>query len=136
MCFAGNGVFCFVVRRLTAVYQSRRARDTPLFLARVERIAYELETYGGITWQRIGPIEDEVWQYATERNQTGAMNRRRSMARYGDPLRASMALRAHWSLILWEREFCAIETDILKGKFVTTLRLKEDEKKGRWAYRW
>ena len=115
-------------KRLTEVYHNRRARDTPLFLAGLERMVVELETYGGITFPRTRALEDEVWDYAKERNQTGAMNRRRSMARYGDPLRASMALRAHWTLMLWERQFCAIETDILAGKFVTTLRLREDEK--------
>eukprot|EP00959_Pyramimonas_sp_CCMP1952_P035180 736754-Pyramimonas_sp.AAC.1 len=76
----------------------------------------ELELYGATAFPRVGPIEDDVWDFLANRNRYGSMGRRVSNARCGARLRAAIKHRPFWTVQLWERCFVALEHDYLRSR--------------------
>ena len=101
---------------LATIYETRLPRETPLFLQLAPAMVRELEFFKVVTFPRLQPIADELWQWLQKRNRTGSMGRRVANSRYGAAIHAARKQQGYWTVQLWERTCIAIEQDMLKGR--------------------
>jgi hypothetical protein len=109
-----------ILRSLLAkLYDNRMPEDAPIFMELAPQMVFELESNNIAHFDRVLPLEIELWNWLKSNNRSGSMGRRIAMNRYGGSLHGAMRELPLWAVHLWERSCVAIETDVLKGKRFT-----------------
>lgn len=90
------------------------------------RIHRELKD-AGIEFAGERSIEEEVWQYMKDRQRCRRKGRRIQLSRFLGSLQSASDNLKHWSVDAFERTFCALELDFLRGKKFERLVLRGAE---------
>ena len=93
--------------------------DCPLFIEAAPTMLKELDEAGVFMLQHERSPEWKLWDWLKTKGQFEKTGRRTTMCRFGGTLATASQQRPLWSMHLFQRTWCALELDMLKGKRFT-----------------
>lgn len=112
---------------MEAIMKQHTPRTCTLFREFAGRIHKELK-HSGYQWPGEKDIEDEVWDYLHHRQTCRRKGRRIQLSRFLGSLKEATDAMKHWSIDCFERTYCALELDFLRGKKFEKLVLRGTER--------
>ena len=116
---------------MAACFKNLSPEECPLFEDMAPQMVLELEAGDVVTFPRVDRVENELWDWMKGRASFAKLGRRTSMCRFGGALAGMKRVKPLWTVQLFERTFCSIELDFLKGtKFLKRLTLQPGAAEG------
>lgn len=91
------------------IYTRFSLAEVPLYTEMAPMIIAELEAGGVAVFARERPVEEECWEWMSQRARTPASRRRIALNRFGGSLHAAQRNLPFWHLQLFERLLLALE---------------------------